>query len=31
VRVPYDDVSAICAQVFKLGIDEISALISGEE
>ncbi|WP_434929896.1 helix-turn-helix domain-containing protein [Shewanella sp. HL-SH5] len=31
VRVPFDDVSAICAQVFKLGIDEISALISGEE
>jgi transcriptional regulator with XRE-family HTH domain len=31
VRVPFDDVSAICAQVFKLGIDEIRAVINGEE
>jgi hypothetical protein len=29
--VPFDDVSAICAQVFKLGIDEIRAVINGEE
>jgi hypothetical protein len=31
VRVPFDDVSAICAQVFKLGIDDIRAMIDGEE
>jgi hypothetical protein len=31
VRVPYDDVSAICAQVFKLGIDEIRAIINDQE
>ena len=31
VRVPFDDVSAICAQVFKLGIDEIRAMIDGED
>ena len=31
MRVPFDDVSAICAQVFKLGMDEIRAMIDGEE
>ena len=31
MRVPFDDVSAICAQVFKLGIDEIRTMIDGEE
>jgi|TARA_R110001592_G_scaffold152074_2_gene379284 transcriptional regulator with XRE-family HTH domain len=31
VRVPFDDVSAICAQVFKLRIDEIRAMIDGED
>jgi transcriptional regulator with XRE-family HTH domain len=31
VRVPFDDVSAICAQVFKLGIDEIRAIINDQE
>lgn len=31
MRVPFDDVSAICAQVFKLGIDDIRAMIDGEE
>ncbi|WP_232772163.1 helix-turn-helix domain-containing protein [Shewanella sp. Actino-trap-3] len=31
VRVPFDDVSAICARVFKLGIDEIRAVINGED
>ncbi|WP_350431748.1 helix-turn-helix transcriptional regulator [Shewanella sp. H8] len=31
VRVPFDDVSAICAQVFLLGIDEIKAVISDED
>jgi len=29
--VPFDDVSAIYAQVFKLGIDEIRAMIDDEE
>jgi len=31
VRVPFDDVSAICARVLKLGIDEIRAMIDDEE
>ncbi|WP_434927177.1 helix-turn-helix domain-containing protein [Shewanella sp. HL-SH2] len=31
VRVPFDDVSAICDQVFRLGIDEIRATIEGEQ
>ncbi|WP_351123479.1 helix-turn-helix transcriptional regulator [Shewanella sp. T24-MNA-CIBAN-0130] len=31
VRVPFDDVSAICDQVFRVGIEEIKAVISGEE
>jgi hypothetical protein len=31
MSVPFDDVSAICAQVFKLGIDEIRAVICGQE
>ncbi|GGP37477.1 hypothetical protein GCM10009347_01810 [Shewanella algicola] len=30
VRVPFDDVSAICDQVFRLGIDEIRMMINGE-
>ncbi|MCL1114667.1 helix-turn-helix domain-containing protein [Shewanella basaltis] len=30
VRVPFDDVSAICDQVFRLGIDEIRTMINGE-
>jgi transcriptional regulator with XRE-family HTH domain len=31
VAVSFDDVSAICDQVFKLGIDEIRAMINGED
>jgi len=30
-RVSFDDVSAICDQVFRLGIDEIKAVISDED
>jgi hypothetical protein len=31
MRVPFDDVSAIYAQVFKLGIDEVRPVICGQE